>query len=122
MEILLIDDDQDELEVFKEALRSSDKGVRCTLATNLHGALEYLRHTTPHYIFIDFNMPKANGLQCLAELKKLGNLEKTRVILYSNYVSEEMNQQATTLGAYMCIKKPSMIHVLSQKLKEIFAS
>jgi DNA-binding NtrC family response regulator len=118
-EILLIDDDEDELEVFKEALRSVDKNIQCSQAKDLNEALDFLNFSSPAYIFIDYNMPKANGLECVIEIKKIERLENSKIILYSNYISEEMNQRAISLGAYKCVKKPSMINVLIKNLKEI---
>ena len=118
-EILLIDDDEDELEFFTEALYSIDKTIQCTQAINLDEALDFLKDSSPYYIFIDFNMPKMNGLECLTEIKKLSKLGQSRIILYSNFISEEMNQKAIALGAYACIKKPTMINVLVKNLKTI---
>jgi DNA-binding NtrC family response regulator len=118
-EILLIDDDMDELEVFAEALHSVDKGIRCTQARDLKEALEFLSYSSPAYIFIDYNMPKVNGLECVSEIKKIKKLKDSRIILYSNFVNEEMNEKAISLGAYKCVKKPNMINVLIKNLKEI---
>jgi len=121
-EILLIDDDADELEVFTEALRSIDKNIQCTQAKDLNEALEFLSYSSPAYIFIDYNMPMVNGLECVAEIKKIEKLGRSRIILYSNYISEEINERAMSLGAYKCLKKPSMINVLIKNLKEILNS
>jgi len=121
-EILLIDDDADELEVFTEALRAIDKNIQCSQAKNLNEALEFLSYSSPAYIFIDYNMPMVNGLECVAEIKKIEKLGRSRIILYSNYISEEINERAMSLGAYKCVKKPSMINVLIKNLKEILNS
>lgn len=118
-EILLIDDDTDELEVFTEALRSVDKNILCSQAKDLNEALEFLSYSSPAYIFIDYNMPKANGLEVVSEIRKIDKLEKSKIILYSNYVNEEMNEKAISLGAYKCVKKPNMINVLIKNLREI---
>ena len=118
-EILLIDDDADELEVFSEALRSVDKNIQCSLARDLNEALEFLTYSSPAYIFIDYNMPKINGLEVVSEIKKIEKLANSRIVLYSNHVSEEMNKKAMALGAYKCVKKPNMINVLIKNLKEI---
>jgi DNA-binding NarL/FixJ family response regulator len=64
-------------------------------------------------------MPKINGLECLAELKKSGKIKSTRLILYSNYIDEEMYKKAVALGVHHCIQKPAMIHVLLKILKDI---
>jgi CheY-like chemotaxis protein len=118
-EILLIDDDLDEFEVFTEALYSIDRSIKCTHAESLPHALEFLETSSPEYIFIDFNMPKMNGLECLIELKKSGRTALSRVILYSNHIDEEMHQKAIALGAHYCLQKPAMIHLLLQRLKDI---
>jgi len=118
-EILLIDDDIDELEVFAEALHSVDKNIQCTQAKDLSEALDFLTYSSPAYIFIDYNMPKTNGLECVSEIKKIKKLEHSKIILYSNFINEEMNQRAISLGAYKCVKKPNMINVLIRNLKEI---
>jgi len=118
-EILLIDDDEDELEVFAEALRSIDKNIQCSQARDLHEALEFLSYSSPTYIFIDYNMPQVNGFEVVAEIKKIEKLENSKIILYSNYISEEMNKKAISLGAYKCVKKPSMINVLIKNLRDI---
>jgi len=118
-EILLIDDDADELEVFSEALRSVDKNIQCSQARDLNEALEFLTYSSPAYIFIDYNMPKINGLEVVSEIKKIEKLANSRIVLYSNYVSEEMNKKAMALGAYKCVKKPNMINVLIKNLKDI---
>ena len=121
-EILLIDDDEDELEIFNQALHSIDKTIKCTLARDLGEALEFLKYSSPAYIFIDFNMPKMNGLDCLVEIKALKNVEKSKIILYSNYIDEEMNNKAIELGAFRCIKKPNMTNLLAKRIKEILQS
>ena len=118
-EILLIDDDADELEVFSEALRSVDKNIQCSQAKDLNEALEFLTYSSPAYIFIDYNMPEINGLEVVSEIKKIEKLANSRIVLYSNYVSEEMNKKAMALGAYKCVKKPNMINVLIKNLKDI---
>jgi DNA-binding NtrC family response regulator len=118
-DILLIDDDADELEVFSQALHSIDKSIKCTHVKDLGEALEFLHDSSPGYIFIDFNMPKTNGLKCLAEIKRLKNVEKSKIILYSNYIDDEMSSKAVELGAYRCVKKPNMINLLARRLKEI---
>ena len=118
-EILLIDDDTDELEIFTDALHAVDKTIRCVQTKNLSEALEYLKQNSPGYIFIDFNMPTGNGVEYLSELKKLANLDKSKFILYSNHVDDDIKQRAIDLGAYRFIKKPNMIDLLTRKLREV---
>ena len=116
-EILLIDDDADELEVFTEALRSVDKNIQCSQAKDLNEALEFLSYSSPAYIFIDYNMPKANGLEVVSEIKKIDKLEKSKIILYSNYISEEMNEKAISLGCLQMCEKTQYDKCAYKKFK-----
>jgi len=118
-DILLIDDDTDELEVFSDALKLIDTSYSCSQAKSLDEAFDYLGAVTPTYIFLDFNMPKINGLQCLNILKESGKAEKSRIVLYSNFITDIMKKQVIQLGGYNYIQKPSTIIDLSQKLKEL---
>ena len=118
-EILLIDDDDDELEILTDALHLVDKTITCAQTKSLSEAREYLKHHSPGYIFLDLNMPIANGADHLAELKKLSIQVKSKIVLYSNYIDDEMQQRAIDLGAYRVIKKPNMIDLLTRKLKEV---
>jgi CheY-like chemotaxis protein len=117
--ILLIDDDEDELEIFTEALNKLPHSFNCSQAKSTEQAIELLPQFFPRYIFIDFNMPKKNGLECLQELRQLKELDKVQFIIYSNYIDEQTNKQAISLGATACMKKPYMTSVLAQRLKEI---
>src|ERR1041385_2348179 len=117
--ILLIDDDEDELELLEEAFHLIDKTTLCKQSRNLNEALEYLAAEVPDYVFIDFNMPVENGMECLTRLKAISKLDKTRIILYSNYIGEDTCREAIAKGAYMCLKKPSIINLLAKKLKEV---
>ena len=118
-EILLIDDDPDELEILTDALHLVDKTITCAQTKSLSEAREYLKHHSPVYIFVDLNMPTVNGTDHLAELKKLNVPVKSKIVLYSNYIDDNIQQRAIDLGAYRVIKKPNMIDMLARKLKEV---
>lgn len=117
--ILLIDDDEDELEIFTEALSKLPALFNCSQAKSTEQAMDLLTRFFPRYIFIDFNMPKQNGLQCLQELKKIKELDQVKFIIYSNFIDEQTKKKAISLGATACMKKPYLTSVLTQRLKEI---
>jgi len=63
--ILLIDDDKDELLIFTDALEAKPGPGKfeCSYAQSTLEAVQMLKHLVPDYIFIDYNIPKMNGLE-----------------------------------------------------------
>lgn len=118
--ILLIDDDEDELEIFQGALKQVPFPIECVQSLSSEEGIEKLKTFRPDYIFVDYNMPRQNGLFCLEEIKKIDDLKNTPIILYSNYIDPEMEKKAIILGATLCMKKPFMTGILARKLKELF--
>ena len=120
--VLLIDDDSDDQEIFSIALEKADGNVECVFANDGIQALEILRHDpdfVPDYVFIDMNMPRMNGQQCLAEIKKIDRLKSVPVYMYSTSVSPESLETNKQLGAKDFIVKPSSINELISILKNI---
>jgi len=70
---------------FCEAVKEINIEVECIVAINgedaLHKLKNDLRHM-PEYIFVDLNMPRMNGVNCLTELKKDPQLKNIPVIIY----------------------------------------
>jgi CheY-like chemotaxis protein len=117
--VLLIDDDGDEVDIFNEALSALTIPFKCTAVNSPEEAFQLLKDFFPEYIFIDYNMPKIDGLKCLESIKKMPGVENIPCILYSNYIDDEITKKALALGAKACIKKPNMISTLSKRLKEL---
>ncbi|HYC38908.1 MAG TPA: response regulator [Chitinophagaceae bacterium] len=118
--ILLIDDDEDELEIFQGALKQVPFPMQCVQALGAEEGLKMLDTVQPDYIFVDYNMPRENGLACLQALRQRDGLENIPIVLYSNYIDAEMEKKALKLGATLCMKKPFMTGILARKLKELF--
>lgn len=117
--ILLIDDDEDEFEIFIEALHEARLTCDCIFANTAEQALTLLCYTVPDFIFIDYNMPKINGLKCLTKIKQLTNLKDVPVILYSTGLNDELCKLAISLGAESCITKPYKFNTLAKILHQV---
>lgn len=120
---LLIDDDQDDQEIFTLALEESGLNTQCTTCNNASEALQRLTKDTtflPDYIFLDLNMPRINGIQLLTEIKKISHLEHIPVVIYSTSSHPKDKEATLKLGAATFITKPSDIKELSQLLKDFF--
>ena len=118
----VIDDDIDDLEIFAMALQKVDDSIDLRSASDCTVALKELREDVsyvPDFIFLDINMPKMNGLQCLPELKKLPHLKNVKVIMYSTSSNEELKQTTRQLGADDFLVKPGKLGVLVNHLNRI---
>lgn len=117
---LLIDDDPDDQFFFSEALHQVNADIVFTSAMDGVDALEQLKdmETLPDIIFLDNNMPRMNGLECLIELKKDNRYAAIPVILYSTSSSPDFQVQCKNEGASAYLQKPDdfedLIRVLSE--------
>jgi CheY-like chemotaxis protein len=114
--ILLIDDDPDELLFFTKDLEKIGANAVCQWVSNGTKALDILENNPlPDIIFLDINMPKMNGLDCLKKIRQKKEFDKVPIILYSTFIDDTVEKVARILGASDCVTKPIQI----QKLKEL---
>lgn len=120
--VFLADDDPDDLEVFKYALKEIDEALVCSTAFNGEEALEKLSSMTPDVpdmVFLDLNMPKMGGKECLAEMKKNKFLQEIPVIIYSTSTNPQDRMEAMQLGASFFLQKPNRFDELFLALLKI---
>lgn len=118
----LIDDDMDDLEIFAIAVAEMGRPVTCATANDGMDALEKLRQDesfTPDYIFLDLNMPRMNGKQCLVEIKKIERLTHTPVVMYSTSALQRDIDDTLQLGASHFLTKPTSISKLTETLQQL---
>jgi CheY-like chemotaxis protein len=107
--ILLIDDDFDDRELFREAVTAIDPGLRCVTSNGGEDAMKELRSgeiPKPNVIFLDLGMPKQNGFECLLNLKTDRQLRGIPVIIYTCSNFERDVRLTLELGASNFITKP----------------
>jgi CheY-like chemotaxis protein len=122
--ILLIDDDADDRELFCEAVAEVDKSINCITATNGEHALKLLSDAgtvIPDFIFLDLNMPRMGGRQCLKQLKKLKHLQQTTMIIYSTSKLPEDEEEARKSGAEYFLTKPDTLDQLKVVIGYVLA-
>ncbi len=119
----LIDDDLDDQEIFSVALKEAYPTMQCVFANDGLKALDKLTNDlsfVPDFIFIDINMPRMDGIQCLTELKKLPHLAAIPVYMYSTSAEPQTVVQCKHLGATDFVQKVSDIRKLEEILKKVF--
>lgn len=119
--ILIIDDDEDDQEIFMTAVKQISGTVRCTGVYDATEALKNLetKETVPDVIFPDLNMPVMNGQQFLTELKKNIELASIPVIIFSTSSHPPTIQVTKDLGATDFITKPAQYDELVNLLRPL---
>ena len=120
--VLLADDDADDRLFFKEAFNAIKiKTIVKTVndGVELMDYLEQNRKKMPHILFLDLNMPRKSGMECLREIKKMEHLNNVAIAIYSTSASEQDIEDAFVKGANVYIKKPNDFAKLKSLLEEV---
>ena len=120
---MIIDDDEDDQEIFKMCLNSVNKDIQCFSVYDGQEAIDMLMSNsqfTPQYIFLDVNMPKMNGIECLRILQSIPKLKNAKMFMYSTTSDNRIVEESKKLGAIDYIVKPNKTAELKEKLGHIF--
>ena len=108
LKIILADDDADDHFFFSKALEEITVRTQLTIAEDGEQLMDYLLKNLknlPDVLFIDFNMPRKNGAQCLAEIKQHSKLRSIPVIMYSTSCFEQIADVLYENGAQYFFRK-----------------
>jgi CheY-like chemotaxis protein len=121
--IFMIDDDTDDQEVFSHTIEKVVPSAKCVFADDGVDALQKLRSPDssflPDLIFIDINMPRMNGIECLAEIKKLTHLINVPAYMYSTSDEPFIVAKSLSAGAVGFVKKVAHPKELESRLLKI---
>lgn len=117
---ILIDDDEDDQLIFKTVLNMHFSNYQLEVFSDFDAAKLYLSDNSKKIgpIFIDLNMPKANGIDCLNYLRSLSAFETTPIIIYSTSKNPDDSRKSIEQGATAFISKPSRIEDLVSELSQ----
>jgi len=120
--ILLADDDQDDCMLFKEALEELALDTSLRIVNDggqLIRHLEAVSANLPDVIFLDLNMPRKNGFECLKEIKQHSVWQNLPVIIISTSYDLEKADLLYRAGANYYITKPSDFQVLKYAVHNV---
>ncbi|HVD99055.1 MAG TPA: response regulator [Cytophagaceae bacterium] len=122
IQILLADDDPDDRLFFKDAFEEIKIKTNVQTVNDGVQLMEYLTKegvTLPQVLFLDLNMPRKTGMDCLKEIKRIDKLKDIAIAIYSTSSSEEDIEETFVSGANVYIKKPSDFNALKKILSEV---
>ncbi len=123
LNILLADDDKDDRFFFTKALQEFSIATDINTVNDGEQLMDYLAENTeniPDILFLDLNMPRKNGFECLLELKGSLLLSSIYVIMFSTSYPRDENYETDMIkrlykmGAQDYIRKPGDFAQLKQ--------
>ena len=116
MHILYIDDDNEDAEIFCEAIKEINAGIQCTVVSDGPSGLNVLSSPCPDFIFIDYRMPRMDGMAILQEMIKHECFKISKIIMYSTDMSDRDIEHCKRLGVHNCMKKSSEFKLLVKQI------
>ena len=114
IEVLLVEDSPGDVRLTQEAFRASGKAVRLHLVSDGIEAMAFLRREgngagapRPDLILLDLNLPKMDGREVLALIKKDQSLRIIPTIILTTSDAESDVVMSYQLGANCYLRKPA---------------
>jgi CheY-like chemotaxis protein len=111
LHILLIEDDQDDVDLFRYALSAND--VPCQLEIIMEGDLvaPYLRNFNqlPDIIVMDLNLPRVHGREVLQQIKNDTDFRDIPLVVLTTSSAQEDQKYCLSMGADSFITKPTTV-------------
>ena len=122
--IFLADDDLDDCLLFEDALKEVNASVKLTTANDGVELLDMLQTEVPpvpDIIFLDLNMPRKNGLECLEQIRREDAYKDIPVVIFSTSAQPETVAKVYEQGADFYIRKPGSFFKLKQAIIQMLA-
>jgi CheY-like chemotaxis protein len=118
---MLVDDDEDDREIFLSVVQNIIPEATFTIATNGTDALAKLNTgpVDPHLIFLDLNMPLMNGKEFLVARRKSRRINSIPTIILSTSSDKTTIKETLDLGARFFVTKPDKYAAWEDVLRNI---
>lgn len=115
LRLLLADDDADDCLFFKDALDELKVAASLTVVADGVELMDFLALEEAQYpsaLYLDLNMPRKNGLECLGEIRAIDKLKNMPIIIFSTSFNIDVVNSLYMLGATYYIRKPAEFKIL----------
>lgn len=124
--ILMIDDDEEDFILVKEALESKGLKVDLYWAQDGDEAMNFLFRRggyadarTPNLILLDLNMPGKNGFEVLRDLKANEGLRKIPVVILTSSRDQRSVSRGYNIGASSFMLKPLSFDEMANAMQSL---
>jgi CheY-like chemotaxis protein len=126
MEVLLIEDSLGDVRLTQEAFRDANTYIHLHVATNGVAAMAFLRREgvhsqapRPDFIVLDLNLPKMDGREVLARIKKDDSLKTIPTVILTTSEAEADVANSYRLQANCYLNKPVRFDAFESLVKSI---
>lgn len=126
--ILLVEDSPGDVRLTRQAFREADGALRFHVAADGVEALSFLRRRGRHYyaprpdlILLDLNLPRMDGRQVLAEIKRDDELKAIPTVILTTSGTEGDVEAVYQLRANCYLTKPVEFDAFEDLVKSISA-
>lgn len=114
--VILADDDFDDVDIFKEAVRDY---VKLEVVKDGKELMSLLNHIHPDLVFLDLEMPVKNGLECLVEIRNNEKLKDLPIVVFSSTTRPANMQTAYEMGGHLFLIKSHVYGELVTSIRAI---
>jgi chemotaxis family two-component system response regulator Rcp1 len=126
IEVLLVEDNPGDIRLLQEAFKEGNNSSHLNIARDGEQAMAYLRQEgtyskspRPAFILLDLNLPRKDGREVLAEIKKDKNLRQIPVVILSTSTDADDVRRSYDLHANCYVPKPIDVDQLVQLGKQL---
>ena len=117
---VLIDDDEDDQLIFQTVLNMHFPNYQLSAFSSFEKAKPFILSKSKNIdaLFIDLNMPKSNGIDCLNFLRSQDEFQDKPIIIYSTSNNPDDAKMCIKNGATAFMTKPSRVNDLVEELNK----
>jgi len=114
--ILIVEDNEDSLEIL--GLRVTAIGYQVIKARNSKEAIAFAEAEGPDLIFMDMELPDADGIKTTATLKQNPKTSHIPVVALTAWMCELWREKALKVGIVSYLLKPVSLQTLKQTIEK----
>jgi CheY-like chemotaxis protein len=118
--IVLVDDDEEDQKLFKDALCAVLPNCDLILLTDGRWLEAIILQEKPDAVFLDIYMPAMSGHECLKRIREIKEFNKLIIIAYSGSCQQSVINMSYGFGAHLYMIKPDSYQQLVSDLQRLF--
>jgi len=120
MNILIAEDDRDDFLMLEEAIENILPDFNITHSRDGKDLLQKIDGPAqPNLIFLDLNIPKVNGIECLIKIRQRKELQETPIIIYTTSSNFQDIDLCYKHGCTLYLVKPGRFRDLEEQMRKI---